>query len=83
MDVEGHSRAVLEDGGEGGWCGLLGGCSGWWLWLIADGDAGTEGVPGGPGRGVDERFPDGLGGSVGEDGAGDVEDGIAAGDIGG
>ena len=53
------------------------------VWLIADGDAGTEGVPGWPGGGVDERFPDGLAGGVGKDGAGDVEDGVAAGDVGG
>ena len=80
MHVEGHSGALLEDGGVCR-CGLV--AWGWWLWLIADGDAGTESVPGWPGRGVDERFPDGLGGRVGEDGAGDVEDSIAASDIGG
>lgn len=81
MHVEGHFGALLQYGGEGG-CSLVA-WGGWWLWLIADGDAGTEGVPGWPGGGVDERFPDGLAGGVGKDGAGDVEDGVAAGDVGG
>ena len=81
VHVEGHSGALLEDGGEG-WCGLVA-CGCWLLWLIADGDAGTESVPGWPGGGVNECFPDGLAGGVGKDGAGDVEDGVAAGDVGG
>lgn len=44
--------------------------------LFADGDAGTEGIPRGPGRGVDKGLPDRVEGGGGCDGAGDVVDGV-------
>lgn len=43
---------------------------------MADGDARTEGVPRGPGGGVEESLPNCLDGNGGDGGAGEVEDGI-------
>lgn len=66
--VEGDFGAVLEHrrwrGGVGAWVGGL----------FADGDAGTEGIPRGPGRSVDQGLPDGVEGGGGCHRAGDIVD---------